>query len=254
MRMLTAAACTVISITLAFAAFADVNPMTNDDVIKLVKLTLGDDVVVAKVNQAPHVAFSLETNDLAALKSAGVSGRVIAAMLDRAARDRNVTRPSAPVALSGNGLTPFGSNVPLLRSKDGEKDLAWHTGEGHSAGFYPFVNYFQVLAGVHSSIRTADRKPTLVFQSDVAPQGNVFLVHFESDAKHNERSVKIGSVLKGGNPFSSRNERKPDPDWCIPYDVVEGPVGTWQLTPKAELKPGEYAFYPGFQLWDFGID
>ena len=76
----------------------------------------------------------------------------------------------------------------------------------------------------------------------------------ESDSKHNERSVKIGSVLKGGNPFSSRNDRKPDPDWCVAYEAVEGPAGTWHLTPKIDLKSGEYALYPGVQLWDFGVE
>lgn len=64
-------------------------PLTNDDVIKLSALGIGDEAVMAKVRQAGAVAFKLETDDLVKLKNAGVSGKVIAAMLDRVASTTN---------------------------------------------------------------------------------------------------------------------------------------------------------------------
>jgi len=230
------------------AALAQDTALTNAEVVKLVSLNLGDDAVVAKVKQAPTIAFKLETNDLAELKSAGVSGRVIAAMLDRAAQDRTRSK-AASVATD----TPGG--VPTLHGKDGEKELDWHTGSAQTTGFGPFTNVFEVVPGASAAIRTNDHRPTLTIANDVAPQGNLFIVKFDASSKHNDRSIKIGSVLKGGNPFSSRNERNPDPDWCVTYDAVEDPKGTWHLTPKADLKPGEYALYVNrIQIWDFGVD
>src|SRR5881275_1943586 len=101
MRLLHTAVSLIVSLSIVGAAVADTRVLTNDDVIKLVKLNLGDDVVVAKVNQAPQIAFSLDTNDLASLKASGVDGRVIAAMLDRAARDRAPAKPT-PVNIGVN--------------------------------------------------------------------------------------------------------------------------------------------------------
>ena len=74
----------IVCLGIAPYAMAGEKPLTNPDVIELAKLGLGDSVVIAKIRQAPAVQFDLETNDLAALKKAGVSGAAIAAMLERA--------------------------------------------------------------------------------------------------------------------------------------------------------------------------
>lgn len=54
--------------------------LTNDSVIKLEKAGLGDDIIIQTINSQPG-QYSTSANDLAALKSAGVSQRVIAAMI-----------------------------------------------------------------------------------------------------------------------------------------------------------------------------
>jgi len=54
--------------------------MTNADVIGLIKARFTDDLIVAKI-RASKRAFSLETSDLLALKNAGASETVMAAML-----------------------------------------------------------------------------------------------------------------------------------------------------------------------------
>jgi hypothetical protein len=56
-------------------------PMTNEDVIKLVDAGIGEDVIIAKV-RASECRFQLEADDLVALKKAGVSDRVLAAMME----------------------------------------------------------------------------------------------------------------------------------------------------------------------------
>ena len=66
--------------------------LTNADVVKLCKLDLGDEVVIAKINQAKAVDFKLDTDSLVALKQESVSKGVITAMLNRT---------SAPPANSG---------------------------------------------------------------------------------------------------------------------------------------------------------
>lgn len=61
-------------------------PLTNDDVISLVKLDLGDDIVIAKIQQAPAEALDVSTDGLVRLKQAGIGKAVIDAMLKRAAQ------------------------------------------------------------------------------------------------------------------------------------------------------------------------
>lgn len=87
--MKSAAVAFVLAIAFVFAvptARAEA-PLTNEDVVKLVGLDLGDDVVIAKIRQVSAVNFHLDTDDLSKLKKAGVDGKVIAAMLDRSSSD-----------------------------------------------------------------------------------------------------------------------------------------------------------------------
>ena len=61
------------------AAKSQRNGITVEDVIKLSKAGLGDDLIIAQIKKRPH-PFDLWTNQLIQLKSAHVSDRVIQAM------------------------------------------------------------------------------------------------------------------------------------------------------------------------------
>ena len=56
--------------------------LTNDTVLKLFKAGIGEDSIVGMVNQQPGI-YALSTDDLVALKKAGVTQKIIAAMLVR---------------------------------------------------------------------------------------------------------------------------------------------------------------------------
>ncbi len=64
---------------------ASSNRMTNEDVIKLASGGVSDDVIIAKIKNS-QAAFSLDTDALVALKKAGVSDRVVTAMMEVPAR------------------------------------------------------------------------------------------------------------------------------------------------------------------------
>mgnify|MGYP003613478922 CR=1 FL=1 len=74
-------------------------PMTNEDVVKLCSLDLGDDLVVEAIRRAPKVEFRLGVDALAALREKKVGRDVIRAMFDRVPppppfRRRGCARPS----------------------------------------------------------------------------------------------------------------------------------------------------------------
>lgn len=59
-------------------------PLTNEDVVAMVKADLGDELVVAKIRQAPREALDVSPGALVALKKQGVPKPVLDAMLRRA--------------------------------------------------------------------------------------------------------------------------------------------------------------------------
>jgi hypothetical protein len=76
-------------------------------------------------------------------------------------------------------------------------------------------------------------------------------VSAEVDKRNGVRSVKMGN----SRFFGAKNIGAPDSDNQIDYDVVaEGP-DTWRITPKKDLKPGEYGLWNSqMEMYDFGID
>jgi hypothetical protein len=56
--------------------------LTNDTVLKLVRAGIGEDSILGMVNQQPGI-YALSTDDLVALKKAGVTPKILAAMLVR---------------------------------------------------------------------------------------------------------------------------------------------------------------------------
>jgi len=59
-------------------------PLTNDAIVAMVKADLGDDLVIAKIQQAPREALDVSPEALVALKGQGVSKAVLDAMIKRA--------------------------------------------------------------------------------------------------------------------------------------------------------------------------
>ncbi len=249
----------ILCVAITSFVHADEKTLTNAEVVKLVKLGIGDDVVLAKIRQAPTVDFKLETDDLGTLKGAGVSGKIIAAMLDRSSTDAGTgaaTPVTVPIFAGRPGATgPEGTGQAILQAKDGRKPLKLHLGEFHKTGFGPIGNLFVVYSGAKCAIRTTDPRPTLTIRRDTSPVEQILLVKLDATLKDNDRSLKIGSMLKGGNPFSDKKDAKVDPDWTIAYGATEGPSGVWTITPNYDLPAGEYGLYlKDAALLDFGVD
>src|SRR4051812_9929824 len=93
--------------------------LSNKDVVKLSKLQLGDDVIIAKIKQAAAVDLDVSTDALIQLKEAGVSARVIAAMIDRSAPSS-----SKPIANQHVAFTPESASPVDLVIADKEVPLS----------------------------------------------------------------------------------------------------------------------------------
>jgi hypothetical protein len=167
--------------------------LTNPDVVRMVAAGLGDEIIVAKVQEAPRVNFELAVDDLVALRKAGVSERVVHAMLER------------------NRPTPLHRPVPIreepavgisLKTGEGTTPLHMALGEFSSAGYGPFASVFINYPGLRSPVRVRDRRPVLLVTCSSAPEaGHYFFAKLDPDKRHGVRSLKIGKALRGaGQP------------------------------------------------------
>ena len=77
-------ACTVMLLSISTATVNAQEALTNETVLKLVKAGIGEDTIVGMVNQQPG-KYALGADDVSTLKTAGVSEKIIAAMIVKGA-------------------------------------------------------------------------------------------------------------------------------------------------------------------------
>jgi hypothetical protein len=111
-------------------------PLNNDGILMLVKAKLSDDVIIGMVNQQPGT-YTLGVQEVVALKQAGVSDKVLAAMISKnaggagAASVANAAAPTASGALAAQGLP---TEIGVYHKKDGAwvelfpEVVNWRTG------------------------------------------------------------------------------------------------------------------------------
>jgi hypothetical protein len=108
-------------IALVFLAFCPLliaqQAMNNDAVIKLVKAGLSDDLIISTINASPGT-YNTSADGLIALKTAGVSDKVVAAVVTKAAAPAPATAPTAaspavaPAAAALDPDDPMGPHDP----------------------------------------------------------------------------------------------------------------------------------------------
>jgi hypothetical protein len=212
--------------------------LTNQDVLKMAAAGLGDELIVGKIQEAPQVAFQLSVDDLVALHTAGLSERVVHAMLERSKR-----------AAGPRTRAPQGSAVSLATG-EGTSPLHLMVGEVSGAGFGPFVNIFMNYAGLSAAVRTHDKRPALLVSCSVAPEaGHFFLAKLDPDKRHGVRSLKIGKAVRRVGPGG---RLAPDEDWVLPIDIKQESEETWSIRAQRDLQPGEYGLYVNLETTPMG--
>lgn len=208
----------------------DEKPLDNAQVIQLTKADLGDAVIIAKIKSTKEVKFDLTPDDLVKLKKSGVSGPVIAAMLDRSVSS------AAPGTASAKGR---GSSKVVLAAKEGTFDIKPIPGDFKTTfAFFGMRRYVQ-FSEITSKIRIKDHFPTLLLYFDRDPNKIWWLVKL---IPWNDYKVRVLDLQSMG-AFSGTISNSPVESCDVPYSAVEEKPGMWRITPKAELQPGEYGLF-----------
>src|SRR5579862_969586 len=116
-------------------------PLTNETIIKLVKAGIGEEVVMGMVNQQAG-KYALSADDVIALKRAGESDKVVAAMIFRGGAAGTAAVPSGATGdIPSQPVAAVSNNLPSSPSVDGASirvyvsdSQSWEIRGGWSAG------------------------------------------------------------------------------------------------------------------------
>jgi hypothetical protein len=251
------------------------DPLTNQDVVKMVSAGLGEGLVITKLKGAAAVNFALEVDDLVALRKAGVSEKIVQAMLERQSGSTwpPPSQAAGPSNISENPWASMQEDMGFefvkvaLRSNEGTIPIRILRGDVSTAGFMGIGATYMNYPGIHAQVRTHDRRPAILVKSSAPLSGgNYFLAKLDVDQDDGIRSLKISSAKAGLKAVfgKTRGAIAPDTDFTLPFDSVEESPGIWRVTAKADLTPGEYGWYVDLGsstqalqaagLFGFGVD
>lgn len=248
--------------------------LTNDSVISMVKGGLGEAVVLARIRSSP-ANFDTSTNSLLALKKAGVSDKVIEAMVSSPRSGAAAAAPAAPTpaAPSAGTSAPAPSVSASARNSAGgaaatlPRDSIFHLNGAKYTEMQPQVVEIEisnavfssksdvVLGGRRADYRITDRQPQ--FYSYFAPT-EALLVKLKPGDKKNDRNLKMGSG--GYHPYGGSSRMGIRSEDRIAVKSEREANGFYRISPSSPLPAGEYGFIvlsgatAGGRMFDFGVD
>ncbi|HEY5726645.1 MAG TPA: hypothetical protein VIX40_11850, partial [Methylomirabilota bacterium] len=216
--------------------------------------------------------FDTSTNSLLALKKAGVSDKVIEAMVN-APRSGAAAAAPAPAAPSAATSAPSPSVSAAARNSAGgaaatlPRDSIFHLNGANYVEMQPQVVEIEVsnavfssksdvvLGGRRAEYRITDKQPQ--FYSYFAPT-EALLVKLKPGDKKNDRNLKMGSG--GYHPYGGSSRQGVRSEDRIAVKSEREANGFYRISPSSPLPAGEYGFIvlsgatAGGRMFDFGVD
>jgi hypothetical protein len=191
----------------------------NARIMEMTHKGLGDDVIIARIKASP-TKFDLSDDDLAALKKAGVSDAVVAAMI------QSTQLAVAKVKIDGN---------PVELRVIGEQKVGGRLGHTLTMGIESVKNK-AYLQGQHASV-IASRNPVVEIELPANENIDNYVVVLMDD-KGDRREIEMGSA--GGTVGEKVGIRA---DRIVRTSAA--PLGgrRFRITSVKELKKGEYILY-----------
>ena len=282
---LLAAAMFTISATTANAQ----ETMTNDEVISLARAGLNPSLIVGKIRTS-KTNFNLSTDSLIALKKAGVSDDIVAAMLEaKSGRSVNAAAPttngSAPIGPLGDPNDPMAKHnygIFLYEEKDGVKKMtalkANVSAQNRTGGMFTSSLTYGIgkvktksnLPGRNADLQLQSTSPTFYFYLDITSGGLNTSSGVPADPKEftlvrfNQRSDNREVTIGKSNAFGAKGGLSDE--YVVQFKAEDMGNGIFKVTPAAGLTKGEYGFYlvnsgnsntsagVGSKFFDFGVN
>ena len=245
-----------------------VNTLTAQDVVKLVQAGLSEDLIIATIQRNGR-PFDLSTDEILNLKKAGVSDRILKAMIEPQAHVPS-TQGETP-ALKVPPATGGPSGIPdevgvywvgsdgVLHRIEGIAVSNMRTGSTLASGMTLGIKRARInaqLRGTRAQLRVKDRQPQFYFYlPEDASIGDYLLLRLAQ--RKDVRQIEIGERTLWKVQAGVDHAKEID----FTYNRVKNRL--YLLHPNGELDRGEYGFYiaSGVELkkatgriYDFGID
>ncbi|HXS51448.1 MAG TPA: hypothetical protein VN782_02860 [Usitatibacter sp.] len=234
-------------------------PLTNADVLSLVKAGLPQDTIILTIRSSPS-AFDTSPRALIGLKKAGVPASVIDAVLQASSSTRPgdapapTAPPSAPASPQEQAAGVIASFWGTKQTKidvdkvfliDGNKRIEMkYSRPGTRSRWVFVVQRFAVLNGPTSHLRTSNHSPEfeMILPDNIEPSSIVTL-GLLATRPNGSREIMISSA------YISATEGLPaDRNIPLTYDRAADQRGApegyeiYRIKPVNVLQPGEYAF------------
>jgi hypothetical protein len=233
----------VICATLLTATARAQQVMDNAAVLKLEKAGLGDDLIVSSINGQPG-HYSLSADDMIALKQAGVSDRVMAAMI---AKNSGATAPAAPaVAATAAGAIPAGvTDVGVYyQDKSGQwtdvmsEIVNYKTGgilKGIASAGLIKGDLNGNINGKESKLKLSSPVNIIIYVMEGQSPTEYQLLRLRPNSDYREFRSKTGGIVHESTG-ASRD--------MVDFDAKKIAPRVYQVTLPASLGKGEYGFLP----------
>jgi hypothetical protein len=255
LRFLSAALAAFMIMNLTVQAASEA-PLTNDSIVELQGLNLGDAVIIEKIKTS-KCNFDTSIDGLKKLKAAKVSSAVIQAMLATKSPAAASTVSDANINVN-DPLAMHSAGVWVLQEAGGKKTMSKvdyyqpqfaSKGSGYNPWSGVTVEQFVYLPGLKAKIQLSARRPVFYFYfvngRQLATQGGSFefmnlqspdefmLIRFQT--KDGRREL---TTSKGNGWYYSKNMDKSTRG----FDAEKVAEGIYKITTKKDLMNGEYAF------------
>ncbi len=193
--------------------------INNNRVIELTKMGLDDEIVIARIKTG-QPKFSLADEDLVSLKKSGVSGKVIAAMLDAS------VLTAAAVKIDGKKC-----ELHTL----GQAKVGGRLGRAFTYGIKS-VKQKAYLQGQHSTVVVS---PTPIIEIEIPPNDTIdnYLV-VKMDKKGDRRELEVGS---SGGIVGAKAGLRAESIIKTSSENISG--RRFKLSCQEKIKKGEFILY-----------
>ena len=239
-------------------------PLTNADIIKLVKLDLPPAAIIGKIKSSP-THFDVSVDALVELKKQGVTGDVMNEMMAASTSEEKHTAVTSqdytdPKTMRKHGLywyEPKNTANPLILL---DPTVISNTKvKGGSAFTYGIGGYhnISILSGAHSNRQIHKANPVFYFY--LPPDGDLTPNEFslvELNTKKKGREMTVGTINGYAQSHGISEKEKVE----LTYESVAD--GIYKVSPKQPLDEGEYCFvftgsapklFSNDKVYDFGI-
>jgi hypothetical protein len=265
----------------ATTAFAQ-EAMTNEEVVSLTKAGLSPTIIIGKIRTSAP-GFDLSTDSLIALKQAGVSEEVLAAMLEaKSGKPVNVTPVEAPAADPNDPMAKRGYGIYLYELIRGRRVMTQMrpvvSAQNRTGGVFTNSITYGItkikqkanLPGRNAELQIPRTRPIFYFYLDATTGGLNISSGIPADpnefmlVRFNQRDDNREVTISKQNAFGGKGGLSDE--YVVPFDSEDLGNGIFRVTPRTELKKGEYAFFLinsgnsnanaaiGVKFFDFGIN